>query len=183
MKKKAYLTIFLAAALAGCATQTVQSPAYVGPTYTAASSNPFINSSREAVDTLMNGFDPGSLGKAPVLVATVVNINDLKNSAPLGRTLGEMYASQLANKGLNVTEMKLRGDVYVREGTGELLLSREIREIAAQHAAGLVLVGTYSQASQYTYISMKLVRTTDSRIMRSHDYAIPNDMDVRRMLK
>ncbi len=94
-----------------------------------------------------------------------------------------MYASQLANKGLNVTEMKLRGDVYVREGTGELLLSREIREIAAQHAAGLVLVGTYSQASQYTYISMKLVRTTDSRIMRSHDYAIPNDMDVRRMLK
>ena len=131
----------------------------------------------------MNGFDPGSLGKGPVLVATVVNINDLKNSAPLGRTLGGMYASQLANKGLNVTEMKLRGDVYVREGTGELLLSREIREIAAQHAAGLVLVGTYSQASQYTYISMKLVRTTDSRIMRSHDYAIPNDMDVRRMLK
>lgn len=79
--------------------------------------------------------------------------------------------------------MKLRGNVYVREGTGELLLSREIRDIAAQHNAALVLVGTYSPANQYTYISMKLVRTADSRIVRSHDYAIPNDRDVQRMLK
>ena len=129
MKKQAFLTIFLAAALAGCATQTVQSPAYVGPTYTAASSNPFINSSREAVDTLMNGFDPGSLGKAPVLVATVVNINDLKNSAPLGRTLGEMYASQLANKGLNVTEMKLRGEPVFAVPLPPSILRLQRREV------------------------------------------------------
>lgn len=185
MKKhaQALLAVSLVAALAGCATQTVQPVAYIGPTYEKAAVNPFLISGRQAVDALLDGFDPGKLERTPVLVATVVDVNNLKSSAPLGRTLGEIYASQLANKGYNVTEMKLRGDVYVREGTGELLLSREIREIAAQHAAGLVLVGTYSQASQYTYISMKLVRTADSRIMRSHDYAIPNDRDVLRMLK
>ena len=76
-------------------------------------------------------------------------------AAPLGRTLSEMYASQLSSKGFNVKELKLRGSVYVKEGTGELLLSREIRDIAFNHNAALVLVGTYSAATQYTYVSMK----------------------------
>ena len=79
-------------------------------------------------------------------------------------------------------ELKLRGDVYVKEGTGELLLSREIRDVAKNHSAALVLVGTYSQAHNFTYISLKLVRTSDSRIIRSHDYALPNDRDVQRLL-
>lgn len=186
MQKTSLYALTLAAALglAGCASQpTTPAAASSGPTYTAAAANPFIASSREAVNALVQGFDMRQVGQAPVLVATVVNINDLKHSAPLGRTLGELYASQLAHNGFNVTEMKLRGNVYVREGTGELLLSREIRDIAAQHNAALVLVGTYSPANQYTYISMKLVRTADNRIVRSHDYAIPNDRDVQRMLK
>lgn len=179
------LSLTAALSLSGCITQPMQ-PVYSGytpPTYEAAANSPFINSSRNAVDALVQGFDMQQVGQAPVLVATVVNINDLKNSTPLGRTLGELYASQLAFNGFNVTEMKLRGNVYVREGTGELLLSREIRDIAAQHNAAMVLVGTYSPAHHYTYVSMKLVRTADSRIVRSYDYAIPNDHDVQRMLR
>lgn len=169
--------------LAGCASQSQPAARAHLPTYEAAQNNPFLSSSHAAVDALIDGFDVAALMQAPVLVATVVNINDLKYSAPLGRTLGEIYASRLSSNGFNVKEMKLRGDVYVREGTGELLLSREIRDIASQHNAALVLVGTYSPAAQYTYVSMKLVRTADSRIIRSHDYALPNDRDVQRMLK
>ncbi len=180
--RKILLPLAAVAALAGCASQPQPVRTHI-PTYEAAQANPFVTSSHAAVDALIQGFDIASLNQAPVLVSTVVNINDLKQSAPLGRTLGEIYASQLASNGFNVKEMKLRGDVYVREGTGELLLSREIREIASQHNAALVLVGTYSPASQYTYVSMKLVRTADSRIIRSHDYALPNDRDVQRLLK
>ena len=46
----------------------------------------------------------------------------------------------------------------------------------------MVLVGTYSPAANFTYVSMKLVRTEDSRIIRGHDYALPNDRDVQRLL-
>ena len=46
----------------------------------------------------------------------------------------------------------------------------------------MVLVGTFSPAANYTYISLKLVRTEDSRIIRGHDYALPNDRDVNRLL-
>jgi len=145
------------------------------PTYQSAAANPFIASSRAAVDELVKGLNTEELGEAPVLVATVVNVNDLTRSAPL-------YASQLSAKGYNVKELKLRGDVYVKEGTGELLLSREIKDIARNHNAALVLVGTYSAAAKYTYVSLKLVRTDDSRIVRSHDYALPNNIDIQRLL-
>ena len=169
-----------AAVLAGCANNAP--PVRVEPTYQEAASSQFIQSSRDAVATLTAGFSMESLGTGPVLVATVVNVNDMSRSAPLGRTLSEQYASQMSALGFNVKELKLRGDVFVKEGAGELLLSREIKDIARNHNAAMVLVGTYSAAANYTYVSLKLVRTEDSRIIRGHDYALPNDRDVQRLL-
>lgn len=154
-----------------------------GPSYQDAASSLFIQSSRDAIGQLTSGFDMSTLGAGPVLVATVVNVNDMSRSAPLGRTLSEQYASHMATLGFNVKELKLRGDVFVKEGAGELLLSREIKDIARHHNAAMVLVGTYSAAANYTYVSLKLVRTEDSRIVRGHDYALPNDRDVQRLLQ
>ena len=181
MKTPFLITALAAAAvLAGCANNAP--PVRVEPTYQEASSSQFIQSSRDAVATLTAGFEMSTLGTGPVLVATVVNVNDMSRSAPLGRTLSEQYASHMAALGFNVKELKLRGDVFVKEGAGELLLSREIKDIARNHNAAMVLVGTYSAAANYTYVSLKLVRTEDSRIIRGHDYALPNDRDVQRLL-
>lgn len=181
MKSTAILTALAAAALlAGCANNGT--PVRTEPTYQEAANSQFLSSSRDAVAKLTAGFDLSTLGAGPVLVATVVNVNDLSRSAPLGRTLSEQYASHMAATGFNVKEIKLRGDVFVREGAGELLLSREIKDIARSHNASLVLVGTYSAAANYTYVSLKLVRTEDSRIIRGYDYALPNDRDVQRLL-
>ena len=181
MKSAALLTTLAAAALlAGCANSG--GPVRIDPTYQEAANNQFLTSSRDAVAKLTAGFDLSAAGSGPVLVATVVNVNDLSRSAPLGRTLSEQYASHMAASGFNVKEMKLRGDVFVREGAGELMLSREIKDIARNHNASLVLVGTYSAAANFTYVSLKLVRTEDSRIIRGYDYALPNDRDVQRLL-
>ena len=174
------LSVLAGVVLAGCANNAA--PVRVEPTYQAAASSKFIQSSRDAVTKLTTGFDMNALGGGPVLVATVVNVNDLSRAAPLGRTLSEQYATSMAASGFNVKEIKLRGDVFVREGQGELLLSREIKDIARNHNASLVLVGTYSAAANYTYVSLKLVRTEDSRIVRGYDYALPNDRDVQRLL-
>ena len=181
MKFPAIVTVLAAAALlAGCANNSA--PVRVEPTYQDAASSQFIASSRDAVTKLVGGFDLNALGGGPVLVATVVNVNDLSRAAPLGRTLSEQYASQMAASGFNVKELKLRGEVFVREGAGEMLLSREIKDIARNHNASMVVVGTYSAAANYTYVSLKLVRTEDSRIVTGYDYALPNDRDVQRLL-
>ena len=182
MKTLAILsTLAAAAVLAGC-NSAPQNVGRAEPTYQEAATAPLLQNSREAVSKLTAGFDLNALGGGPVLVATVVNVNDLSRSAPLGRTLSEQYASQMAALGFNVKEVKLRGDIFVKEGAGELLLSREIKDIARSYNASLVLVGTYSPAANFTYVSLKLVRTEDSRIIRGHDYALPNARDVQRLL-
>ena len=182
MKTLAILsTLAAAAVLAGC-NSAPQNVGRAEPTYQEAATAPLLQNSREAVSKLTAGFDLNALGGGPVLVATVVNVNDLSRSAPLGRTLSEQYASQMAALGFNVKEVKLRGDIFVKEGAGELLLSREIKDIARSYNASLVLVGTYSPVANFTYVSLKLVRTEDSRIIRGHDYALPNDRDVQRLL-
>ncbi len=182
MKTLAILsTLAAAAVLAGC-NSAPQNVGRAEPTYQEAATAPLLQNSREAVSKLTAGFDLNAMGGGPVLVATVVNVNDLSRSAPLGRTLSEQYASQMAALGFNVKEVKLRGDIFVKEGAGELLLSREIKDIARSYNASLVLVGTYSPAANFTYVSLKLVRTEDSRIIRGHDYALPNDRDVQRLL-
>lgn len=180
MKYAIALTLTAAALASGCAQQPQQ--LRVEPTYQEAALAPFVKSSQDAVQNLLANLDISSTGPGPVLVATVVNVNDLSRSAPLGRTLSEQYANAMAMTGFDVKEVKLRGDLFVKEGTGELLLSRELKDIARQHNASMVLVGTYSPAANYTYVSLKLVRTEDSRIIRGHDYALPNDRDVQRLL-
>ncbi len=179
MNKKLILTAFAMAVLAGCANNV---PPRQDITYEEAAANKFVSANRDAINKLMAGFDLGPTGDTPVLVATIVNVNDMRRSAPLGRTLSEQYATHLVNAGFNVKEMKLRGDVFVKEETGELLLSREIKDIAHSHHANYVLVGTYSVAANVTYISLKFVRTEDSRIIRGYDYALPNDKDINKLL-
>lgn len=180
-----YLYMSLAAAVAlvltGCA--STANNARLEPSYEEAANSKFVNANREAVNRLVAGLDVTKLAETPVLVASVVNVNDLRRVAPLGRTLSEQYASSMVASGFNVKELKLRGDVFVREETGELMLSREVKEIAKMHSAGLVLVGTYSAATQLTYVSLKLVRTDTGQIIRGHDYALPNDADVNRLLQ
>ncbi|WP_404301003.1 FlgO family outer membrane protein [Alicycliphilus denitrificans] len=180
MKRALALALVSALSVAGCAQQATQLRAE--PTYQEAANAPLLQSSRDAVGRLVAGLDVAATGPGPALVATVVNVNDLSRSAPLGRTLSEQYANHMAALGFDVKEIKLRGDVFVKEGAGELLLSREIKDIARHHNASMVLVGTYSPAANFTYVSMKLVRTEDSRIIRGHDYALPNDRDVQRLL-
>lgn len=183
MKRALALSLVTASALlaAGCANKPAPVRA-VGPTYQQATQAPMVQSSRDAVSKLLQSLDVAASGPGPVLVATVVNVNDLSSAAPLGRTLSEQYANALAMSGFDVKEVKLRGDVFMKRDAGELLLSREFKGIARSHNASMVLVGTYSPAANYTYVSLKLVRMEDSRIIRGHDYALPNDRDIQRLL-
>ncbi len=167
--------------MTACTTQ--QTINRTDPTYESVQQDRFQATNRAAAFQLVEGINPLELSDAPVLVATIVNINDLRRTAPLGRTLSEQYTTGLVHRGFNVKEVKLRGDLFVQEGTGELLLSRELKDIARAHNASYVLVGTYSVAATLTHINLKMVRTQDARIIRAHDYALPNDRDVMRLLQ
>lgn len=146
-----------------------------GAYYFPAGESDLIRGDYAATDVLVAGGKVPAAG-GPVLVATVVDIDHVDRSSTLGRLISEHVASRLAQKGYTVTELKMREPVYMRTPEGELMLSREVREISAKHGAQAVAVGTYAASIQgsggVVFVSLKLVRTTDNTILGASDYAL-----------
>jgi len=119
-----------------------------------------------------------------ILVASFVNINNLQESSTLGRMLAEHVASRLSQRGYKVIDMRLIVDpVFMEEGEGAFLLSRNLREVCENHNASAVVVGTYGEALYGTYISVRMIRPGDSTIISSADYGMVLGRDAPEYLK
>jgi TolB-like protein len=118
----------------------------------------------------------------PLLVATIVNIDSLNQSSRLGRLVSEQIATRLTQRGYNVVEMKLRSNVYIREGTGELLLSRNVRDLSKNYNAQVVVVGNYAVAAAYVYLTLKAVTVADNRVIGAVNYLLPITDNNKAML-
>lgn len=118
----------------------------------------------------------------PVLVATLVNVDRLGESSRLGRIFSEQIAGRLVQRGLPVAELKLRENVAMEREQGELLLSRELRDVSRSHDAQAVVVGTYAVSASVLYVSIKLVRPEGNVVVGAHNYAVPMDDNVRALL-
>jgi TolB-like protein len=124
-------------------------------------------------------------GKAgtTMLGASFVNINRLEESSSLGRMICEQISSRMAQHGFKVLEMKLRqNSIYIKEGEGEFLLSRQLEEIGASHNGDLVIVGTYAVAEKTIYISARIVNANDSTIVTGYDYQLKRNFQTDSML-
>lgn len=150
--------------LAACAT---------GPTYQAAETSEFTQANYTAVDKLVTTTLVPIDKNVPMLIATVVNIDSLNRSSRFGRLISEQVASRLTQSGYNVVEMKLRNNVYIQEGAGELLLSRDVRDLSKNYNAQVVVVGNYAVAAGYVYLTLKAVTVADNRIVGAVNYLLP----------
>lgn len=143
--------------------------------------HPLMVATRQATERLAANI-PKDYRKEALLVGTVVNVNHVGSAAPLGRALSEQVVTGLVAQGYVVVELRLREAVALRETTGELLLSRDVQEVAKTHRAALVVVGTYTAAAQTTFVNLKAIRSTDGVVEAAVDFMLPHDPDVRRLL-
>jgi len=139
-----------------------------------------IDANERAADALLQQvpLDPAQ----PVLVATLVNVDRLGESSRLGRIFSEQIAGRMVQRGLRVSEVKLRDSLLLQPGQGELLLSREAREVSQAQNAQAVVVGTYAVSATVLYISLKLVSPVGNTVLAAHNYALPVDDNVRALL-
>ncbi len=164
-----------ASALPGCASFYYGSAAGAAPV-------DLVEADYAAVDALLLQSPP--LNPAlPVMVATIVQIDRLSESSRLGRLVSEQLAGRLVQRGLRVTELKLRETLAMRSGQGQLLLSGEARDVVKSQAAQAVLVGTYAVSPRAVFISLKLVHPAGNVVLAAYDYALPMDATVRGLLQ
>jgi len=123
----------------------------------------------QAADALLHGtrLDP----RQPVLMATLVDLDDLERSSRWGRLASEHVAARLANRGVLVKELKLRQHIFMAQDSGALLLSREVKDLSLEHDAQAVVVGTYTVGGDTVYVSLKLIRPEGNTVMSAHDYS------------
>lgn len=141
-----------------------------------------IGTNYRAIDALLAQIRPSLPTSAPMIVATVVNLNYLESASPLGRVISEHVLGRFAQSGYGVIEIKIRHQVYMRRHEGEFLLTREIRELAKSHHAQALVVGTYAEAADRVFVSLKVVEADGSRILAAVDYSIAKDDVVRSLL-
>lgn len=165
--------LVLALGLAGCQTQQAREEEPVN----------LVEVSYGAADTLNQNLGGRLDSGKPVLSATFVNVDNMTDSSSLGRILSEQTASRFAQHGYTIVEAKLRNDIFIQEGGGEFMLSREIQALSKQHDAQAVIVGTYAVGKESVYISARVVRVTDNVVIGSHDYSIPMAKDIKAMLR
>ncbi len=117
-----------------------------------------------------------------VLATSFANIDNLQSSSTFGRLIGDTLAGDLVAKGFNVVEVRLRNNLFMQPRVGEFMLSRELRNVSMEHEAQAVLVGTYAIGGEFVYVNARLVDALNSRVLSSHDFRLPLNRDIRKML-
>ncbi len=119
----------------------------------------------------------------PLLITSFVNIDDLRASSTFGRITSEQVGSKFSQSGYPVIEMKLRSSVFIKEQSGEFILSRALKSLSTSHDAQAVLAGTYAVGANMVYVTSKLIRTSDGVILSSYDYTLPMGPDTAKLLR
>ena len=118
----------------------------------------------------------------PVIATSFVSVDNLLTSSTFGRQASEIFATAMTHTGVPVVEVKLRDSIFIQENTGELMLSRELQHLSSSHSAQAVAVGTYAVGGTHLYVNVRVVRTADSVILGSHNFSLPINRDIQKML-
>ncbi|NGZ85042.1 FlgO family outer membrane protein [Duganella aceris] len=151
--------------------------------YATISSNQFIDANYKAADSLMRQLSGKLMADKPLIMATIVNIDALEQTTTLGRLVSEQLSTRLSQGGLSMLEMKLRNSVYLKRNQGELMLTREIGEVATSHNAQAIVVGSYAETSDMVFINVKVIQPNTNFVMAGQDYVLAKEAIVRSMLQ
>jgi TolB-like protein len=141
-----------------------------------------MNTNYKAADSLIRKLSVKLDKDNPVLVASFVNLDNLDESSTFGRVVSEQIGSRLNQKGYSTIELKLRTNIFIKEGSGEFLLSREMAEISTKHRAQAVVVGSYAVASSRVYLTARIINVRNGGVLASYDYNIPIGRNTFKML-
>ena len=116
---------------------------------------------------------------AKIAVVNAVPLSDLKRDTEFGRVMGEYLLTDLADRGLKVTELRLGKDITILPQTGEFILSQNIGELANKNPElEYVVVTTFANTRKTLIIQGRLVRLIDGAVKTSWRYSMPLNREL-----
>lgn len=127
-----------------------------------------------AIDRLVAGVPDLTLGQ-PVVVGSIVDVQRVDKALAFGNLIADLARSRLVQKGVPVSEMRLRNAVLLDARQGEMALANDRNAVRPPPLAAAILTGTYAAGDEYIFVSLKLVGMADARIVGAVDYAVPRN--------
>ena len=119
-----------------------------------------------------------------VIMGTVpADINDLNVSCPLARQMTEEISRYLVDRGYRFQELRKGSYIRVHPETGELLLPRNVRQMASRVGTShAVLAGTYVVSAKNVRFTMRLIHTVSNEVLAMATATVPINDDVLPLL-
>ncbi|MEA2082928.1 MAG: FlgO family outer membrane protein [Thermodesulfobacteriota bacterium] len=114
-----------------------------------------------------------------VAVVSAVPLSDLKRETEFGRMLAEYILTDLADRGLKVTELRMGKEINILPQTGEFIMSRNIGEIANNSPMlDYVVLTTFSNTRKTLIVQGRLVSLKNGLIETSWRYSMPLNREL-----
>lgn len=118
----------------------------------------------------------------PIVVATMVSIDDFNKSSTFGRLASQLISNRLSQRGYLVKDVTYMRALTLKPGTGELVLSRDAAQVSASVNAQAVVAGTYAVAGREIYLNIRFLKPDDGEILSSADVVIPLDHNTETLV-
>lgn len=114
-----------------------------------------------------------------VAVVAAVPLSDLKRETEFGRVIAEYYLTDLADRGIQVKELRLGKDINILPQTGEFILSRNIGEIANNSPAlDYVVVSTFTNTRKTIILQGRLVSLKTGLVKSTWRHNLPLNREL-----
>lgn len=118
-----------------------------------------------------------------LMATTFVNVHNFNDSAPFGRVVSQIYATEFTRRGFAVLETRMRNQLAIREEQGEVILSRELSQISSENRVQAVLIGTYAVAGEQIFVTARVIHAATHVAIASYDYVLPLNSETEPLFK
>lgn len=137
----------------------------------------------KAAKRLMKDSDLRARGDTRLIVTSLADVDALGQSSRFGRMVGQHLATAITDRGYNVVELLLSDTIYIDKAQGEFVLTRDVGTLARDFDADAVVVGTYAVAQDRVYVTTKVVRAEDARILSGHTFELMLGPNTRGLVR
>ena len=120
---------------------------------------------------------------APTIVTSFVDLNELEKTSVFGRLMAEKMLNELNRKGFHVVEVRRAQDLFIKKSVGEMILTRDINELASITKARTVLAGTYVATSEGVIINARLIDIKSPEILSSVSYEVELTEEIENLIR
>ena len=176
-KSTILISVLLIATLSGCAStfRFFKSQSYLN--------TDLIEASHDATDKLEDKFTRKMSKDTLIVVSTLLNVKNLKETSAFGRIISNQIATTLQDSGYQIIGMDLPADVFMMTEKGGLQLPDEDQAILRKYKNVYLVGGVYAAGKQNAYVSLRAVDRFTKQVISSTDFSVVLGPDVKMMLK